>query len=68
MIRVIIDDVCQSKGKTLVEQVTAYKTSGQKVVAEGVETKEQLDIIKALQCDAVQGFYYAKPMPEDEFH
>ena len=32
-----------------------------------VETKEQLDIIKALQCDAVQGFYYAKPMPAEEY-
>lgn len=64
----LIDDVCQSKGKTLVEQViTLSKLLDMKVVAEGVETKEQLDIIKDLQCDAVQGFYYAKPMPEDEF-
>ena len=64
----LIDDVCQSKGKTLVEQViTLSKLLDMKVVAEGVETKEQLDIIKALQCDAVQRFYYAKPMPEDEF-
>ena len=64
----LIDDVCQSKGKTLVEQViTLSKLLDMKVVAEGVETKEQLDIIKALQCDAVQGFYYAKPMREDEF-
>lgn len=64
----LIDDVCQSKGKTLVEQViTLSKLLDMKVVAEGVETKEQLDIIKDLHCDAVQGFYYAKPMPEDEF-
>jgi len=64
----LIDDVCQSKGKTLVEQViTLSKLLDMKVVAEGVETKEQLDIIKDLQCDAVQGFYYAKPMPEEEF-
>ena len=47
--------------------ITLSKLLDMKVVAEGVETKEQLDIIKALQCDAVQGFYYAKPMPEDEF-
>ena len=64
----LIDDVCQSKGKTLVEQViTLSKLLDMKVVAEGVETKEQLDIVKALKCDAVQGFYYAKPMPENEF-
>lgn len=64
----LIDDVCQIKGKTLVEQViTLSKLLDMKVVAEGVETKEQLEIIKALNCDAVQGFYYARPMPENEF-
>ncbi len=64
----LIDDVCQSKGKTLVEQViTLAKLLDMKVVAEGVETREQLEIIKSLGCDVVQGFYYARPMPEDEF-
>ena len=52
----------------MVEQViTLAKLLNMDVVAEGVETKKQLDIIKRLHCDAVQGFYYAKPMPEDEF-
>jgi len=64
----LIDDVCRSNGRTLVEQViTLSKLLNMNVVAEGVETKEQLDIMKALKCDAVQGFYYAKPMPENEF-
>ena len=64
----LIDDVCQKKGRTLVEQViTLAKLLDMKVVAEGVETKEQLDIIKELKCDVVQGFYYARPMQEDEF-
>ena len=64
----LIDDICQSKGKMLVEQViTLSKLLNMSVVAEGVETKEQLDIVKELKCDAVQGYYYAKPMPEDEF-
>ena len=34
-----------------------------KVIAEGVETKEQLDFLKAQMCDEVQGYYYYKPMP-----
>ena len=64
----LIDDVCQKKGRTLVEQViTLSKLLGMKVVAEGVETREQLEIIRDLKCDAVQGFYYARPMPEQEF-
>lgn len=39
---------------------------GMKVVMEGVEKKEQLEIIRALNCDAVQGFLYFRPMPADE--
>lgn len=37
-----------------------------KVVAEGVETKEQLDYLKKQGCDYTQGYFFAKPMPEDE--
>ena len=36
---------------------------GLKVVAEGVETAEQRDILIALNCDELQGFYFARPMP-----
>ena len=39
---------------------------GLKTVAEGVETQEQLDLLKSLGCDFVQGFLLAKPMPEEE--
>jgi EAL domain-containing protein (putative c-di-GMP-specific phosphodiesterase class I) len=35
------------------------------VVAEGVETKEQLDFLRELQCDFVQGYYFSKPLPAD---
>jgi len=38
---------------------------GLKVVAEGVETSEQRDILIALACDELQGFYFARPMPAD---
>ena len=41
---------------------------GLKVVAEGVEDKSQLDYLKSLKCDVIQGFYYAKPMPPEEFY
>ena len=36
-------------------------------IAEGVETKEQRDYLLEKGCDIIQGYYYAKPMPEEEF-
>jgi diguanylate cyclase (GGDEF)-like protein/PAS domain S-box-containing protein len=35
------------------------------VVAEGVETEEQLQVLRELKCDQLQGFYIARPMPAD---
>ncbi|MFV0574437.1 MAG: EAL domain-containing protein [Vibrio sp.] len=37
------------------------------IVAEGVETVEQAEILKELDCDQVQGFYFAKPMALDDW-
>lgn len=37
------------------------------VIAEGVETAEQLALLKDLDCDEIQGYYYSKPLPEDKF-
>ncbi|MEF9941924.1 MAG: EAL domain-containing protein [Lachnospiraceae bacterium] len=36
-------------------------------VAEGIEEREQVDMLKKLQCDYIQGYYFAKPMPIEEF-
>ncbi|MBL4638801.1 MAG: EAL domain-containing protein, partial [Proteobacteria bacterium] len=36
------------------------------VVAEGVETYEQAEILKLLGCDTGQGYFYSKPVPADE--
>ena len=37
------------------------------VVAEGVETREYVDFLKEQKCDLVQGYYFGKPMPAEEF-
>ena len=53
---------------SLVEYVIdmAHKL-GIKVCVEGVETAEELVCVKALGADCIQGYYYGKPMPADEF-
>lgn len=40
---------------------------GMPVVVEGVETKEQKDFLESIGCTYVQGYYYAKPMPVEEY-
>ncbi len=40
---------------------------GMKVVAEGVETEAQLSFLKKAGCDYIQGYYFTKPLPEEEF-
>lgn len=36
-------------------------------VAEGIESREHIDLLRAAGCDIVQGYYYAKPMPVEQF-
>ncbi len=40
-------------------------TLGLQVIAEGVETRQQLQVLKDMGCDAVQGYYYSRPLPVD---
>lgn len=40
---------------------------GLKTVAEGVETREQLEFLRTCDCKTIQGYIFAKPMPEEEY-
>ena len=37
------------------------------VIAEGVETDDQLELLRKMNCDCIQGYYYSKPLPESGF-
>ena len=46
--------------------IVLAKNLGLKVIAEGVETKEQLDFLRDQMCDEIQGYYYYKPMTANQ--
>lgn len=55
------------KGRLILEQmVLMAEKLHLGLLAEGVETKEQVELLQSIGCDQVQGYYYAKPMPEEE--
>ena len=57
------------KGRLILEQVVSMANKLELgLLAEGVETKEQIELLQSIGCDQVQGYYYAKPMPEEEFY
>ncbi len=46
--------------------IVLAKNMGLEVIAEGVETKQQVAFFSQPMCDGMQGFYYYKPMPASE--
>lgn len=64
----LIDCIYQHKGKMVVQQIIILAHGlGMKVVAEGVETADQVKLLKEMECDNIQGFYYSRPLPVAEF-
>ncbi|MDE1981378.1 MAG: EAL domain-containing protein [Betaproteobacteria bacterium] len=47
--------------------ISMAKSLGMKTIAEGVETAEQLGFLKEQECDEVQGYYFSKPIPWENF-
>ncbi|MDD4836978.1 MAG: EAL domain-containing protein [Dethiosulfovibrio sp.] len=47
--------------------ITLGHALGKELVAEGVETEEQRDLLKGMSCDVLQGFLYSPPVPADRF-
>ena len=63
------DEIIKDKrGRIILESIIDMaKKLEIKTVAEGIETKEQVEYLRKIGCDMVQGYYYAKPMPVEEF-
>ena len=58
----------EEKDRLLVESIIQLvRQFGVKTVAEGIETREQIEILKHMRCDYIQGYVYYKPMPQKEY-
>jgi len=66
--RSFVSDIAQP-GKSILADtiINLGKQMNLRVIAEGIEDEQQQNHLKAQGCHEVQGFYYAKPMPADEF-
>ena len=62
-------DIMNNRGNAAIIRtiITMSHHLGLKVVAEGIETVEQLAFLKNEGCDEIQGYYFSKPLPADEF-
>ena len=58
----------EGRGEIVVsEAIKLAKSLNMRTVAEGVEIKEQVDFLASEGCDMIQGYYFAKPMPSNEY-
>ena len=66
--RSLLRDICKNKPAAIFYRslVQTFNSLGYQLVAEGVENATQARLLKQWQVEAIQGYYYAKPMPENE--
>ena len=56
------------KSKVIISSVISMASAlGLPVIAEGVETKEQSDMLLGFGCEQMQGYYFSKPIPAEEY-
>ena len=56
------------RARTIIRQIIAMaRELGVTSLTEGVETKEQYESLREMGCELYQGYYFAKPMPEEDF-
>lgn len=67
--RALLKKNCEDERERIIlESIFLFATRlNIRTVAEGVETKEQLGFLRTCNCNLIQGFYFARPMPEEAF-
>ncbi|MGE4484137.1 MAG: putative bifunctional diguanylate cyclase/phosphodiesterase [Oscillospiraceae bacterium] len=65
--KLFIDNINDHDSSKLIETIISFAhNTGKKVVAEGVENEKQLEVLKSMGCDYIQGYYFSKPVPPEE--
>lgn len=66
--KAFLDDYESSSGKIFLETIVKMgQMLKMKVVAEGIEEQEQIDYLKTISCDEYQGYYFSKPLNNEDF-
>ncbi|MCR4793372.1 MAG: EAL domain-containing protein [Lachnospiraceae bacterium] len=64
----LVDSLTDQRSYEIMRQtISLLKSLGAEIVVEGVEDREKAEWFSEMGCEYIQGFYYAKPMPEAEF-
>lgn len=64
----LVDEMFTENGQIIIRNtVRMMKDIHKELVIEGVETRREMETLAAMSCDFIQGYYYSKPLPQDEF-
>ena len=66
--KTMLDEVPSENGRKILEYtVRMMQSIGKQLVVEGAETGGEVEILKNMNCDYIQGFYFSRPLPADQF-
>ena len=66
--KVFVDKADLNSNKNIINYIMLLANRlGVRTIVEGVETKEQIEFVRKLKCDVIQGYYYSKPISKKEF-
>ena len=64
----MVDDIFTEDGGVIIKNtIRMMQGINKKLIMEGAETKETVDLLSSLSCEYIQGFYFSKPLPGEEF-